>query len=72
MPTATAAAAAPATRGSIWLAPWRTCSIARSVRRRICSIVRATFFFGLTRSAMASMVRASSVRVRSMSATSAS
>jgi hypothetical protein len=34
-------------------------------------MARSTFFFGLTRSEMASMVRASSARVRSMSATSA-
>src|SRR6266566_5190738 len=60
-PTTTAAAAAPANRGSTWPA-----------RSRTCSIARRTFFFGLTRSEMASMVRASSARVRSMSATSAS
>jgi hypothetical protein len=59
-PTTAAAAATPATSGSIWAA-----------RTRNCSIARLTFFFGLTRSAMASMVRASSARVRSMSATSA-
>ena len=33
-------------------------------------MARSTFFFGFTRSEMASMVRASSARVRSMSATS--
>ena len=60
-PTTTAAAAAPASSGSIWPARSRTCSIARS-----------TFLFGFTRSEMASMVRASSARVRSMPATSAS
>ncbi len=48
-------------RGSTWLARWRTSSIARS-----------TFFLGLTRSEMASIVRASSARVRSMSAISSS
>jgi hypothetical protein len=55
-----AAAAAPAIRGSTCTVRWRTCSMTRS-----------TFFFGLTRSEMASMVRAKSARVRSMSATSA-
>ncbi|MGB6584069.1 MAG: hypothetical protein WBF34_39720 [Streptosporangiaceae bacterium] len=59
-PRMTAAAAAPAIRGSTWTVRWRICSMARS-----------TFLFGLTRSEMASMVRASSDRVRSMSATSA-
>ena len=41
-------------------------------RWRTSPSVRCTFLFGLTRSEMASMVRASSARVRSMSATSAS
>jgi hypothetical protein len=53
--------AAPAITGSTWPARWR-----------ICSSARCTFFFGLTRSEIASMVRASSARVRSMSATSVS
>ena len=59
--TTIAAVAAPAMSGSIWPA-----------RSRSSSLARSTFFFGLTRSEMASIVRASSARVRSMSATSVS
>ena len=60
-PRARTATAAPGMTGSIWPARWRNCSIARS-----------TFLLGLTRSDMASIVRASSARVWSMPATSAS
>jgi hypothetical protein len=56
-----ASATAPPTSGSIWLIRWRALSIVR----------RATFF-GLTRSAISSMVRARSARVCSIWVTSTS